>query len=273
MSFVTLLAVVEKRSSCAREKADITVSIPQATTALAKLYGPQYVDDVIVPSGQDQDNQVLALALWRQMWPALRRQFAFTTAEGASLPGFGFSCTLRFSSDQSNDVAPHTLDDIPGFHALLDDLPAGGPTPLRTFLSRYVIESRQPRETAVQLAGFFEHLAELDSVERLNLAQPLIAKNRLPRLEKDLVADAVSNASDFKQILYLARTLRDTPIEIQLDALMRRVAIEPDRLGALLHASQSDVEGSFGSSLFERLVCQLPLTLVSIVDGSARRVV
>ena len=254
------------------EKGDIFVSVQQATTALVKLYGPRHVDDVIVPSGPDQDNQILALALWRQMWPALRRQFAFTTAKGASLPGFGFACTLRFSADQNIDVTLDPLDEVQGFHALLDDLATGGPTPLRTFLSRYVIESSQPRKTAVELAGFFGRLAELDPVERLDLAQPLIAKNRLPRLAKDLVADAVNNASDFEQILYLARTLRDIPVGMKPDALVKRVAPDLDQLGILLNTSQSDVEGSFGSILFEGLVLQLPLAHVSQAATQSNRI-
>ncbi len=249
-----------------------SVPIQQATTALVKLYGSQYVDDVVVPSGPDQENQILALALWRQMWPALRRQFAFTTAEGASLLGFGFACTLRFSADQNIDVTPDPLDDFQGFHALLDDLSAGGPTPLRTFLSRYVIESSQPRKTAIELAGFFEHLAGRNSIERLDLAQPLIAKNRLPRLAKDLVADAVNDASDFEQILYLARTLRDIPVDIKPDVLVKRVAPALDQLGILLNISQSEVEGSFGSLLFEGLVHQCPLALVSRTATQSNRI-
>lgn len=240
----------------------ISVSIQHATTALAKLYGPQYVNDLIVPSGQDQDNQILALALWRQMWPALRRQFAFTTADGASLPEFGFSCTLRFSSDQHADVTPLPLAEAQGFNTLCDDLPRGGPTPLRAFLSRYAIEDSHPRRAAVELADFFSCLASLDPIERLDLAQPLIAKNRLPRLAKDLVADAIKSAKSFDEILYLARTLRDVPIGIETGTLIQLVAPEPDRLGVLLDTAQSDIEGSFGSLVFESLVHQLPLTQI-----------
>lgn len=253
------------------EKTGIAVSPLQATTALAQLYGPGCVDDVIVPSGQDQENQILVLALWRQMWPALRRQFAFTTAEGASLPDFGYPCTLRFAPNRNHDATSLPLGSVLGFHTLLDDLPAGGPTPLRTFLGRYVIESRRPRETAVQLAGFFEHLAGLDAVERLNQAQPLIAGNRLPRLAKDLVADAIKNASDFDQIVFLARTLRDIPIEAQSDVLIERAEAEPDRIGQLLSAAQSDVDGSFGSSLFDGLVRRFPVAYLSRAATEANR--
>lgn len=261
-----------KLSTRAMEERDVTIALSEATTALAKLYGPQYVDDIVLPSGQDQDNQVLALALWRQMWPALRRQFAFTTAEEASLPGFGFPCTLCFTAYKNFDATPCYLPgEVQGFNALLDDLPAGGPTALRTFLSRYVIESREPRQTAPQLADFFGHLEGIDAVERLNLAQPLIAENRLPRLAKDLATDAVNHASDFDQILFLAQTLRDTQVGIQSDVLIERAAAEPDRLGVLLSETQSNVEGSFGASLFEGLVRQVPVAYLSKAATAANR--
>ncbi|MCY0854988.1 hypothetical protein [Cupriavidus sp. D39] len=236
----------------------------QASCALLQLYGDHSVNDVVVPAMHERDNEALALSVWRQMWPALRREFAFTTAEEGALSGFDFGCTLRFSSDAFELHDGVRVQSSQGFDAMMEDLPYAGPTGLRSFLARYAIESPRPRSAAVQLASFYLDLGDAGPLERLRTAQTLIIEGRMPRLARDLVADAVRAADGFEQCLELAHILRDTPVDAECGPLVQRLsALSSPQVNILLDACQSDVAHSFGASLFRELVLELPGSTVA----------
>ncbi|MCW5704599.1 MAG: hypothetical protein KIT82_18695, partial [Bradyrhizobium sp.] len=97
-----------------------------AAAAIKGLYGG--VDGVAeVPSRGRADDDRLALALWRQMWPGMRRHFTFATGVGAGRPMKGADWMMRFVAEPTGHAAP---DLSPGLRVLLEDLPSSGQTPL-----------------------------------------------------------------------------------------------------------------------------------------------
>ncbi|WP_233874690.1 GAP1-N1 domain-containing protein [Paraburkholderia adhaesiva] len=251
----------------------INISKSQAQSALLQLYGDCPADDVIVRSTRSSSDEILALALWRQMWPALRREFAFTTAEGGGLSGFNFACTMRFSMHtlESTDVAQ--ISEPEGYSALLDDLPIAGPTDLRAFLGRYAIESPVPRRSAAQVASFFLKAREAAPVERLAAARPLIVDGKMPRLARDLIAAAVVATIEFDDVMKLVSMAGSAPVDVDSGPLAKRLtSLSSQQMRALLDSCLSAESDGFALDLFKQVVTHSPSAVVAGAASDINRI-
>lgn len=260
-------------SADGRETTHINIYRPQARDALLQLYGDCPADDVIVRSLKSSKDEILALALWRQMWPALRREFAFTTAEGGGLSGFNFACAMRFSRHAPESIDVQPLSEPEGHTALLEDLPVAGPTDLRAFLGRYAMESPVPRRSAAQVAGFFHKTHGAGPVERLAAARPLIVNGKMPRLARDLIAAAVVVIIEFDDVMELVSLAGSTPVDVDCAPLAKRLSSLPlQQLRVLFDSCVLAASDGFAADLFEQMVAHSPVTVVAGAASDVNRV-
>lgn len=219
--------------------------------AILRLYGTGETEVTVeVPSAGRATDEFLALALWRQMWPGLRRTFSFATGLAAGRPGAGPDWTLRFAAAASQGARP---DLGPGLHALLDDLPRRGPTELRLFLSRYASEATDPRRAADPLAALWSD-PDAPLRDRLRMLGG-VGATRLTRLTRDLVSQELSTAEDPNALIALVEELGDQPLDVDPT---RAVPIADDMdlksFARLLAIAGSSAPDQMGRRIFEAVV-------------------
>jgi hypothetical protein len=221
-----------------------------AATAISGLYGSRE-GIAVVPSTDQQSDDLLALALWRQMWPGLRRAFTFVTGPGAGQPGAGADWMLRF--DSNLDVASKArLDD--GLQVLLEDLSIKGPTSLRAFLSRYAPEAANPKAIAGLLAELWS--TPKTSLEaRLQSARRVGGGNVLPRLGRDLVSQEIETNLDPTALIAILEQFGDQVLDIDPDDVVRiAAAMNEGALARLLSLSSSFPADQLGGAMFRSVV-------------------
>jgi hypothetical protein len=248
----------------------------RAFAALTQLYGSSPKGRVLLSSLTPERNEMLALALWRQMWPSMRRDFAFLTQVGTIPLEVGAHYTLSFVGGASEPMEAGVRESqhFASYKDLLDDLPESGPTPLRTFLGRYVIEGKSPRSIVLPMVGVFaresrnEHSAALDQLEIL------LHKERLPRLMKDLVKAAISSPWELEVMCRLISSLREMDLDVDVVEQFRWIQrMSSNQFKSLFHAAWTTVEGSFGTDVCRELIRVAALEMVASVAEPDNRLV
>lgn len=237
-----------------------------AAVAIAGLYGDGGRQTVLVPASEDSGNEALAMALWRQAWPGLRRDFGFVTGISDRTIPVQAGCALRFV--RSSGAAP-TLD--PGQRALLSDLPAVGPTALRNFLSRYVVEAVDPRNAASKVAAIWVDSGSEARTGATTLAK-LARSQGLPRLKRDLVSAELELSVDGEGLVDLVLEFRDESIAILPAAARTRLAdLDPQQLRRVLAAGSDGAEGTLGRLAAEEVLSSSDtVALAQIADRETR---
>lgn len=176
-----------------------------ARSAIAGLYGEDARACVLIPTSDSAQNEALALALWRQAWPGLRRDFGFVSALSDRPIAIECGCSLSFVRETLGNPE---LD--LGTDTLLQDLPKPGPTSLRSFVSRYVVEAPEPRSAAPSVAMIFALSESTYDVEATSLAN-LAQVRGLLRLKRDLIAAKLQSAIEPDALVRLVCEFRDEP--------------------------------------------------------------
>lgn len=185
----------------------MTLTEDSASLAVAQLYGDNR-RITLVPAGSQQENDNLAMALWRQLWPGQRRDFAFVSAVTGPSSPLVAGCTLRFVRGVFQEVDLNS-----GQKVLLDDLPRPGPTTLRNFLARYVGESREPRRVAASLASIWKDGLNRTSTAKLAPLAAIARAEGLNRLKKDLITSITNERGDVDTLIEVVREFRADPEE------------------------------------------------------------
>jgi hypothetical protein len=240
-----------------------------AAVAIAGLYVDGGGQTVPVPAGEESGNEALAMALWRQAWPGLRRDFGFVTGISDRAIPVQASCALRFT--RSLDAAPD-LD--AGQRALLSDLPAAGPTALRTFLSRYVVEAVDPRGAAPKVAAIWIDSGSDGGMGATTLAK-LARSEGLPRLKRDLVSAELEASIGGEGLVDLVREFRDESVAVLPAAARSRLAdLNPQQLRRVLAAGSNADEGTLGRLSFDEVLSTSDtVALAGIADRGTRPVI
>ena len=181
---------------------------------------------------------------------------------GCILRFLGSPCTKRIASVRSNDV---------GLRELLVDLPKTGPTPLRTFLGRYVIEASDPRRVAPPLAELWaSDTAPLES--RLLQVRRLTFDSRLPRLIKDTVTRGFNQLDSVGSFVRLIDFARDEPANVDLQAVSHFTSIMGVQdLDVLMSQVRGAAPTTVGGEVYLRLFETLPAeTLAQLIDKDER---
>lgn len=232
----------------------------QAINALMQIYSKNPKKEVRIFRSDSESDEILSLALWRQMWPALRRDFAFITCVSDDLSHLNSGCVLRFS-DHEYDLQDSTnMDPDEGYRNLLQDLPDSGPTALRSFLSRYVIESKRPRQLAIQLAKLQGEKKNSSLKQQLNYINSMNQGEPLPRLVRDTVIEELKNPSCNSNIIDIVRVFRDEIIDVGSVSTMEWTnSFSRSEFQELLDATNFCQQHSFGESVFTGLVLSTSL--------------
>lgn len=97
---------------------------------------------ILVETGDSEDDEKLATAIWMQQWPRLRRSFGFCTLSAIDRSTKGAALDLQLIADRQlvskfpNAMLARELDLSPALHPLLFDLAQPTKSTLREFLKR-----------------------------------------------------------------------------------------------------------------------------------------
>lgn len=219
------------------------------------------------------------MALWRQMWPGLRRDFAFFTKGTPALTEVPVGSALCFSDDPglsflfNNRALSTDPYEVEGFARLLRDLPRRGPTRLRRFLGRYAYDVTKPRSVVPALATLFTERKKprnaLVSFQRLLGAYPGI-----DRLKRELLLLCVRDRQDTESLVGALKLFAAEPSFISAQALedaMRQSPMVESNATQLLATVAHAPIGTIGHQAFIALARQLPLPLLASQANTVSR--
>lgn len=250
--------------------ADASIAVPAASgpralDALSQLYSDLPMAEAIVLTAGAAADESLALAIWRQMWPAMRRDFAFMTCESDRPLDVEASCVLRFAEPaQWNRERKGVSTPSSGHLVLAADLPLGASTPLRRFLARYAIEGVAPRSLALQLAEQWLPSNDID----LAGAWAVARNNQLPRLSRDVATQKLEALSTSEEMIDLVGALKNDVLPLSLPALVEKSAALSDTdFAHLLAVTQPSSGDEFGARLFKAVIKAAPLDRVAAASA------
>ena len=242
-------------------------------SALWQLYGASAQRTIVLPS-DGASNEILAVALWSQMWPALRRRFAFLTGSATRAPKFDAECSLHFQRGCLEDFASAASDGFEeGFQALARDLLARGPTDLRAFIGRYAIEAKRPREIVPALALLHDIELREPLTVKLEKIRALKETSDLPRLIRDTIVDGLRQALHEEDLFALVEEYRNQPAPKNLENSIAPLAErnDVDKVGLLI-ATQPTREGELGALIFDSVTKGAPVqTLIEAAERGIER--
>lgn len=244
---------------------NMLASDDRVRTLLAMIYGSAARNRIKILSKGDAQDEVLALGVWRQMWPSLRRSFSFSTgasAEDLSIGDFG----LSFERDEFESALldNFSLGDRGGLDHLAKDIPKRGPTRLRRFLGRYAYDAKSPRLIAPSLAAIFagrkdtqDALSSYEALLRgtpglLRLKQDLLlasAKDRVNPAALSMSLDMFAHEPAGSSINSLVAAIRDAPFIANGAAIVRVASESPP--------------GSVGDQVFPVVAQVLPVEMLA----------
>lgn len=242
---------------------------PRLGNLIRQIYGSQQDTVVSVPTLDPLQDEYLALSVWRQMWPGMRRDFAALTNSGDGAVVFDAGCVLRFS-ERVRSAPPETDERIQaGLKRLEADLPKPGPTELRQFLARYVIEAKEPRRLAAALTSSEINAAQPAHLNLKYLRQKANAGS-LPRLTRDLLNREFSKIDNSRDLLELVDFTHNDSLEIDLKPVVGFAPqMSKQDLKRLMTITGSSRANSLGEKLYLNLVDGLPLdALAEVIEVS-----
>lgn len=230
---------------------------PRALVALTTLYGQDAQNRIDLPAIPELDEN-LAVALWRQMWPSLRRDFAFLTGPTSKTVNFGAGCSLQFHINLYRSKLPAPKPEIDtGIELLERDLWQRGPTRLRDLLGRYVIEAPEARRFAPQMVSLLLSSNVRSPTSRVRAVKLLNELAPFQRLVRDTIVEELDKAENLEQLLTLVSEFKDEPVNASLTKIVAPLAMrEVSEIAQLLAACQPSKEHQFGSLVFSTIVMQ-----------------
>jgi|SynMetStandDraft_2_1070026.scaffolds.fasta_scaffold00035_90 hypothetical protein len=239
-----------------------------AKVAIAGLYRSPASEQIVrIPDRGAAANEALALALWRQGWPGLRRDFAFVTGAAERLRELDARCILRFTPEE---IDPPDLDE--GQEILARDLPERSQTSLRRFLSRYAVESSDPRALAGELARLWDESNRSSSDRRIANVARLAGLHALPRLKRDLVSAELSSEVDGNSLVDLVTQFGDEPVPSIPKTVRRRLEDMTDaQLGRLLEVGLSAPDGALSQQVSDLLLNELDCGRLATLAARSNR--
>lgn len=266
-----------------------------AESAIRRVYGAGRTRDInLCGQGSEWDEKV-ALAIWSQMPPRLRRTVAFCTqSSSAGLP-LDADATINFSSFPGSDM-PCPGDEVEpaedterGFRLLAKDLTRRYTTPLRRFLRRYSVDVSDPFGAIPVLAEVFLWLGDADKSEDFAAVARLVGRAFPSRrdaqlLKQDLLLGRFFNGSysaERQALSFLGtlgaidgqHVLMTIPDEVQLADVFPAIAREPAMLTDLM-ALRTNVElADLVESSIRHVVKLVPLDVLATLKMSDQQAV
>jgi hypothetical protein len=245
---------------------------------LRQLYGLSSKREISVPTFNPEQDEKTLLALWRQMWPGLRRDFAFFTRSSDAHNEVGAGCTITFGTHRSAAFDVQELESqasIPAIKMLIDDLGEAGPTPLRQFLARYTSGTLSARREALSIVDLY--LARRDPLKLLDIYDAKrVSLEKSGVLQKDLIKFAADHASSFDiaiQGLNLFSESESEKGERLISAISHADFNRRQQADIITKVSTSPI-GTIGNSVFEELVKSADISTLQeiLTDDIASRI-
>lgn len=263
---------------------------PRAEMLLAGIYAPE--PDIarrqfLIEADKRKDDESLALALWRQMWPRLRRSFFFATSIAGPVDVIDAELVLLFSSDPGyREPNAHLWQSVPavasrpGFKLLSRDLPNSEVSSFRRFLWRYASDARDLCSVALPLADIY---ARLDQPNRgsIGSAAQLLRKHfarpddcRL--IKSDLLLGNISShygttstIEEFRQVLMEFRNLPNFTDETALAKYVTGLGLSTvEEVSKIIEASMPGDDQTVGSVVLRVLATELPISTIAATECS-----
>lgn len=231
---------------------------------LAQMYGHNRAEKILIPTVNQAEDEELCLALWRQMWPALRRNFAFCTRPNAQLDKVESNCVLTFGEQPALELIDSQLNisDRAAVDKLAYDLDSTSNTPLRSFLGLYAVDIEHPRKYVPQLISCFEHLENPQKISAL-LSGSEYEEGGFRRLRRDTLFRAISSTDSIEHLLETLRIFQHEPMFVTEDEF-KSVTIDKrlvfkKALPQILKTTKSSKPGEFGYAVFESIAKETPI--------------
>lgn len=238
-----------------------------ARAGVAGVYSEDACATVRIPTSSDALNEALALALWRQAWPSLRRDFAFVTGCVDKAVPIEAGCSLFFSHEQS-EILPLNAGQLALFH----DLSEPGPTALRTFMSRYVVESKQPRRVASKVAQIWvDGRADIES-GRVTAFAKMARSECLSRLKRDLIVAGMQHGADASALVEMVVEFCGEPFACLPESIKVRLSnMAREHIRSLIQTGSTAIDGTLGHLVFQEILHSVDLrSLAEAADCSTR---
>lgn len=249
----------------------------RALEILASLYGPNATRSRSMSSEIPSADEALTLAVWRQMWPGLRRDFAFFTRVRGEVSEVSASFSLYFRTDEfqpSASPVPDRVDSTP-YEVLRRDLPKTGPTDLRRYLGRYASDAPNPRRIVPDLVSMHE-LGNDPAQVALSLKGRHSGASALPRLKRDILLQA-THSEDPAVVTRVVRALRNEPLVVTDEELNQLLSIEicndREAIGQIVDATSPSDFGELGDAVLRALAVRAEAhdLAAAPVDSPTRR--
>jgi hypothetical protein len=260
---------------------------PRSELLLTTIYarGPDSRRQFLIEATNREKDEALALALWRQMWPRLRRSFFFATAISGPLDIFDADLVILFSHDpRYTGLNPEAstlnfpVTSRPGFKLLVRDLPRVNPTSFRRFLWRYAADAPDLWDVAVPLADTFALLDQPNRQGAIRSAARLV-RMHFPRaddcrlIKSDLLLGNIrkgwSGSAGFEEFNQALAELCNLPNFSDATAIGRRLTelnLSPRQVAQVIEASMSSDAGTVGDAVVRVLATELPMSIIASAD-------
>lgn len=262
---------------------------PRAEMLLAGIYAPE--PDIarrqfLIEADKRKDDESLALALWRQMWPRLRRSFFFATSIAGPVDVIDAELALLFSSDpgyrEPNTHLWHSVPAVasrPGFKLLSRDLPSSEVSSFRRFLWRYASDARDLCSVALPLADAY---ARLDQPNRGSIGRTAqLLRKHFARpddcrlIKSDLLLGNISGhygttstIEEFRQVLMEFRSLPNFTDETALAQYVAGLELSTIEVSKIIEVSMPGDDQTVGGAVLRVLATELPMSTIAATECS-----
>ena len=232
---------------------------PGAWDAIGSLYATYAARTVVLASSGASEDERLLLALWRQMWPALRRDTAFFGFADDAPPKVEASCIIRFVSSRRK-LPPPGDGELDTIGLLVDDLPEVAQTPLRVFLGRHAFDAAFPRAAVLPLTRLWHATARGDQGEVIAALVEALPHANAARLARSVLGQIPTGASDASPLFDLVDRFGSLEVTMPAGRLKPLAAwANPEDLERLLEGSAAYAKGTLASGIFDLLASTMAI--------------
>lgn len=248
---------------------------PSVRSALAALYDAEPAPRISVAHFDSRSDESLFMALWRQAWPALRRDIAFVTALDPKLPKLDASCTMLLTAQPRQSFEQSASDARIAIQSLVDDLPNRQQTELRAFIGRHAFDAVNPRAAVLPLVGLWQQLKNANAADLATAVNAVRKHITSPRLSRDVIDRLLVPPVTTEMLTEFVRQFGSLDLGGTIRALERLdyTTLEGD-LSPAFAVSTGAAEGTVGAQAFAHLASELPtskLAALRLSDDDALR--
>lgn len=233
------------------------------------------------------ENDAVAVLLWNQMPPRLRRDFVFCTAGTARSLTPPAEVTLIITDEcLSGSQSALSDEEAEGaLKALLQDVIAPGKTELRSFISRYVTDALDARYAVVKLAMVAQLLFAGDTRRGLQDAARATVQN-FPTdgdcglMKRELLLGTLLDSKRFDQrerfelvlsnVLPALKFLKNyTDTDAIDNFILQAITASASGIPAVINACHGAPRDSLGYELLRSLCHQIPIDKLAAISLSA----